>query len=108
MTDMSPVPLPDGAPFQPGQVAPDAALHAAGIAPQQPDGDVIEVETRDRVAVQLLIAAEKMCEAAAIAQGENNADGCAKYGAAALDYVKAHVLLAPIEAADDLAQSPGA
>lgn len=100
-------PAPDMGPVsslpQPGpQAVPDPSQQ-----PQVPgqDDDTEEYTTRDRLAVELMLAAEKMAKAAGVAQAGDDADKAGKYAAAALDYTKAHVLLSPLEAADDLAQN---
>lgn len=66
------------------------------------DDDTDEFQSRDRLAVELLLAAEGMTKAAGVAAGGNDADQAAKFASAAHDFVKAHVVLSPLEAADDL------
>lgn len=67
-----------------------------------PADDVVEVEMRDKLAVCLLDAAEHAAQAVRIAAEANDGDNAKKLAEAAESLTKAHVLLAPIEAADDL------
>lgn len=94
--------MPQDAPTGMRPVDPSMGL---SVVPSQADDDTDEFQARDRLAVELLLAAEGMAKAAGVAAGTNDADQAAKFASAAHDFVKAHVVLSPLEAADDLTHS---
>lgn len=120
MTDMPMSPLPDApTPMDPSQGAPgmdagpppldpsmmQGADQHAPVAPVQDTvvEDAGEMEARDRLELELLLAATQMCKAASMATAGSTptAVDAEKYAAAAQHFTQAAVLLAPQEAVDD-------
>lgn len=100
---------PEGPQMPPEPVSPEVeGMHGVTGGPYQsvpedPYSEGNEIEGREKLLIELTVAATDMANACKMMRAENDAERAEKFAVAAQRLTQAVVLLSPLEASDDLA-----